>query len=133
MNNPATEHRGFPDVSRQAASNAVYSHGAELERLQYKTAWPTPREAEGCVLALTRTDEHHAGDYYRITTCESEGQVEITVSYQHMAHVGDTAVTRQGDHWSSSTRVEVTGNPEVDQQLIEAAMIDIIDSWVLPD
>lgn len=132
MSTPAAEQYDFSGVAAQAASNALYSHGVELERRQFKTVWSQRGELEaGCVFSLVRTDEHHAGDYYRIGVSESDYYVVVEVSFKHMSHLAETPVTRQDDHWHSQSEISITGNADVDKELIQAKLIDIIDAWVL--
>lgn len=133
MSTPAPEQHDFSDVAAQAVSNALYSHGAELERLQYKTTWLDADENR-CVFALSRLDEHRRGDHYGFDISLIGNDVSLKLSYRHLGEVGETGILREDENWSSSeSGIGITGNPLVDKQIITAKVIDLIGSWVLPD
>lgn len=119
----------LPDIAAQAASNALYDLGQDLENHQFTTDLGPADDDEGYDFALTRHEKH----YWGIGVREDGHQVAIEVFYRTVPPDENDATAGQG--WERrETGIELTGtNGGVDTEIIAGHLRRIIRDDILDD
>lgn len=117
-------------IAAQAASNALFTLGSELENRQFVThRSPAEDSEDGYDFALTRHEKH----YWGIGIREDGHQVAIEVFYRTVPPDENDATAGQG--WERrETGIELTGtNGGVDTEIIAGHLRRIIRDDILDD
>ena len=117
------------EIAAQAASNALFDLGQELENRQFTTDLGPADDDEGYDFALMRHEKHH----WSIGVREDGNQVAIEVFYRSVPPDEDDATAGQG--WGRREEgIELTGsNGGVDTEIIAGHLRRIIRDDILDD